>query len=37
VSDADFGVNPLRNRLAVLLSRTEHIAYHLGQVALAPR
>jgi hypothetical protein len=37
VSDADFGVNPLRNRLAVLLSRTEHVAYHLGQAALAPK
>ena len=34
VSDEDFAKNPLRNRLAVLLSRTSHIAYHLGQVAL---
>ena len=34
MSDADFATNPLRNRLAVLLSRTGHIAYHLGQCAL---
>jgi hypothetical protein len=35
VSEADFAVNPLRHRLAVLLNRTNHLAYHLGQVALA--
>jgi hypothetical protein len=35
VSDEDFAKNPLRNRLAILLSRTSHIAYHLGQCALA--
>lgn len=34
VSDEDFAKNPLRNRLAVLFSRTSHIAYHLGQAAL---
>jgi DinB superfamily len=34
---ADFAANPLRNRLAVLLSRTGHVAYHLGQCALAPK
>lgn len=34
VSDEDFAANPLRNRLAVLLSRTTHVAYHLGQVRL---
>jgi hypothetical protein len=34
VSDEDFAKNPLRNRVAVLLSRTSHIAYHLGQAAL---
>jgi hypothetical protein len=34
VSDEDFAKNPMRNRLAVLLSRTSHIAYHLGQTAL---
>ena len=37
VSDEDFAVNPLRNRLSVLLSRTNHLAYHLGQSALAPK
>ena len=37
MSDADFAANPLRNRLAVLLSRTGHVAYHLGQCALAPK
>jgi hypothetical protein len=34
VSDEDFAKNPLRNRMAVLISRTGHIAYHLGQGAL---
>jgi len=34
VSDEDFAKNPLRNRLAVLLSRTSHIAYHVGQGVL---
>ena len=34
VSAEDFAKNPLRNRLAVLLSRTGHIAYHLGQARL---
>ena len=37
VSDADFAANPLRNRLAVLLSRTAHVAYHVGQAVLAPK
>ncbi len=35
VSEEDFAREPHRNRFAVLLSRTEHIAYHLGQAALA--
>lgn len=35
VSDEDFAKNPLRNRMAVLLSRTSHIAYHVGQGVLA--
>ena len=35
VSADDFVPEPHRNRFAVLLSRTEHIAYHLGQAALA--
>jgi crotonobetainyl-CoA:carnitine CoA-transferase CaiB-like acyl-CoA transferase len=34
VSEEDFAKNPLRNRIAVLFSRTSHIAYHLGQAAL---
>ena len=37
VSDEDFAANPLRNRLSVLLSRTRHLAYHIGQIALAPK
>jgi DinB superfamily len=37
VSDADFAENPLRNRLSVLLNRTGHLAYHLGQCVLAPK
>lgn len=37
VSEADFAANPLRNRLAILFSRTSHVAYHLGQAALAPK
>lgn len=32
-----FAANPLRNRLAVVISRTAHISYHLGQAALAPQ
>ena len=35
VSDEDFAKDPGRNRLAVLLSRTNHISYHLGQIILA--
>jgi hypothetical protein len=34
VSPEDFAVDPLRNRLNVLLSRTNHISYHLGQLNL---
>jgi hypothetical protein len=34
VSEEDFVKEPLRNRLAILLSRTNHLAYHLGQTAL---
>jgi hypothetical protein len=37
VSDEDFAKNPLRNRFAILLSRTNHLSYHLGQAALIPR
>ncbi|WP_263366759.1 DinB family protein [Edaphobacter bradus] len=35
VSEEDFAKEPLRNRLAVLISRTTHAAYHLGQLRLA--
>jgi hypothetical protein len=34
VSDEDFAKNPLRNRFAILISRTNHLSYHLGQAAL---
>jgi len=35
VSDEDFVKDPLRNRLAVVMSRTSHASYHLGQAILA--
>jgi hypothetical protein len=35
VSDADFSREPYRNRFGILLSRTTHLAYHLGQAVLA--
>lgn len=34
VSDEDFAKEPHRNKLSVLLSRTSHLAYHVGQIAL---
>ena len=37
MSDEDYAKEPTRNRLSVLLSRTNHLAYHLGQIVLAPR
>lgn len=37
MSDEDYAKNPTRNRLAVLLSRTNHMSYHLGQMVLAPK
>jgi hypothetical protein len=37
VSEEDFAKEPLRNRLAILLSRTNHLTYHLGQTALRPK
>jgi len=36
MSEEDYAKDPTRNRLAVLLSRTNHMSYHLGQVILAP-
>jgi hypothetical protein len=35
VSDEDFAREPTRNRLAVLLSRTNHLSFHSGQAVLA--
>jgi len=35
VSEEDYAKDPTRNRLAVLLGRTNHASYHLGQVILA--
>jgi hypothetical protein len=34
VSEEDFAKEPSRNRLAVLLSRTNHASFHAGQVGL---
>jgi hypothetical protein len=34
VSDEDFAKEPTRNRLAVFLSRTSHVAFHAGQAIL---
>ncbi len=35
MSEEDYAKDPTRNRLAVLLSRANHLSYHLGQIALA--
>ena len=35
VSDEDFAKDPTRNRLAVVMSRTNHASFHLGQATLA--
>lgn len=35
MSEEDYAKDPTRNRLAVLQSRTNHLSYHLGQIALA--
>ena len=37
VSEADFLREPHRNRFTVLLGRTTHIAYHVGQAKLSER
>jgi hypothetical protein len=34
VSEGDFAKDPSRNRFAILLSRTNHLSYHLGQAVL---
>jgi hypothetical protein len=36
VSAADFENEPTRNKLNVLISRTNHISYHYGQLVLIP-
>jgi uncharacterized damage-inducible protein DinB len=35
VSEEEYAKDPTRNRLAVLLNRTNHMSYHLGQAVLA--
>ena len=34
VSDEDFACEPHRNRINVLINRTNHLSYHLGQLTL---
>jgi DinB superfamily len=34
VSEEDFARDPSRNRFSILLSRTNHLSYHLGQAVL---
>ncbi|WP_454801273.1 DinB family protein [Mucilaginibacter phyllosphaerae] len=34
MTDEDFLKNPLRNKYSVLLNRTNHLSYHLGQLRL---
>lgn len=35
VTEEEFAKEPLRNRLAVLISRTNHVSFHFGQAILA--
>jgi hypothetical protein len=37
VSEADFAKDASRNRFSVLLSRSNHLSYHIGQAVLADR
>ncbi len=37
VSEEDFAKDPSRNRFAILLSRTNHLSFHLGQTVLIPK
>jgi uncharacterized damage-inducible protein DinB len=37
VSDEDFAKDPTRNRLAVVMSRTNHASFHTGQAILAKK
>jgi len=34
MTDADFEKDPARNKLSVLVTRTNHLAYHFGQLRL---
>ena len=35
VLEEDFSKEPLRNRLSILLTRTNHLSYHISQTSLA--
>src|SRR5258705_12522661 len=37
VSEEDFAKDTSRNRFAIMLSRTNHLSYHLGQAVLGLR
>ena len=37
ISEEDFDREPHRNKFNVLISRTNHLAYHIGQIALVFR
>ena len=37
VSEEDFANEPLRNRFSILITRTSHLAYHIGQATLATK
>jgi uncharacterized damage-inducible protein DinB len=37
VSDEDFAKDPTRNRLAVVMNRTNHASFHTGQAILAKK
>ncbi|WP_263385983.1 DinB family protein [Granulicella arctica] len=37
VKDEDYAKDPLRNKLSILLTRTNHLSYHLGQTSLVQR
>lgn len=34
MSDEDYAKDPTRNKLAILINRTNHVSYHLGQIKL---
>lgn len=36
MTDEDYEKEPSRNKLSVLINRTNHMAYHLGQLVLTP-